>query len=315
MARQTKLRSLVIAAIALFPATAMAIEVADVQPLLDSLPPGMLKHGKPFTDDAEALAFPDVVVLTPDGGQFRADAVTIAALDVAAILADTVPENIDIAVTGLTLSAETMGMEFDIPWPFKTDSITGDLAFRFASQLNGDARIEASLDSDFGSDGIIHAATALVQPSWLDIPLDPSDPFATMIPQSVDIQVTNIAVPEMAFALLTGEPGIWGHGPLPVAIDFAYLMDEAAEDVLITGVVDLGSGTATMNMSGWPSPRVMSRPELFYDDGLSTLLTELAWKHAKFAYADSGLAGALLDLLAVMEGDPLSVCWPYCWRT
>jgi len=91
MTRFRKMRALAFAALAMAPASAIALEVADLQPLLDSLPPGMLKHGKPFNDEAGAVVFPDVVVTPPEGGQIRATAITIAALDVAAIQADTLP--------------------------------------------------------------------------------------------------------------------------------------------------------------------------------------------------------------------------------
>lgn len=303
MTRFRKTRVLAFAALAMAPASAIALEVADLQPLLDSLPPGMLKHGKPFNDEAGAVVFPDVVVTPPEGGQIRATAITIAALDVAAIQADTAPSELDITISGITLSASTFGSALDMPWPFDSDTIEGDIALRFAASFEGDPRIDTALDVDFGRHGVVNAAAVVFQPSWVDIPPDPADPFASMIPQSIEIHIDNVAVPELLFSMLTGEPDIWGHGPVPVALDFSYFMDEVQQDVSIASALDLGSGNVTLAMSGWPSARAMANPSRFYDGGPEMFFSELAWRRAKFSYADNGLAGALLDLLGVLEGE------------
>jgi len=213
------------------------------------------------------------------------------------------PGELDITISGLTLSASTFGAALDMPWPFDSETIVGDIALRFAASLEDDPRIDAALDVDFDRHGVVNAAAVIVQPSWVDKPADPSDPFASMIPQSIEIHIDNVAVPELAFAMLTGEPDAWGRGPLPVALDFSYVMDEVQQDVSIASAIDIGNGNATLALSGWPSARAMANPTLFYEGGPEMFFSELAWRRAKFSYADDGLAGALLDLLAVVEDE------------
>ena len=96
----------------------------------------------------------------------------------------------------------------DMPWPFDSETIVGDIALRFAASLEDDPRIDAALDVDFDRHGVVNAAAVIVQPSWVDKPADPSDPFASMIPQSIEIHIDNVAVPELAPKLKFFEVGL-----------------------------------------------------------------------------------------------------------
>jgi hypothetical protein len=286
----------------ILPHRAHALSLVELTPLFDRLLPGAVEHAVPFNNDAGALVFPDVVVTLPDGGQLSADALTIAAFDVTALLAKTPPSELDLTITGLVLEAKSVGAFSELPWPFSTDRIKGDVAVRFSADFGDKPRVEASLDIDFGSHGEASIAAILVQPPGIEEPRDPQVPLHGMLPLEIKARIHKVTIPDTIIEELVGSPDIWQYGSLPATVEFRYSMDAAAEQISVAATLALASSAATLEMAGKISAYLRAYPQLLARYGPEALLSTLSWQHAKLAYTDNGLAGALMELVASYQG-------------
>ncbi len=281
---------------------AAALEPADLQPILQSMPPDLLAYESQTVDADGRVVFDQVTMDIPEFGVVTAERFAVGDLDLASIMSGDAPQWLDIEINGLLI--EQGAYESDMRWPFAQDSLSADIVLNYRIDDGVPGSIEGHAVYDFGPDGMLAIDVRMEQPDWYpDTSGAERQPEVgeRVLPTLFSVTMTDFELPAELFYIALGQ--LMDVGDISIDMNMTYTASLETGDVEVSGEFASNQGQMVFAASGMYGDEMQNEfgPQM---RSYETFVDFIEWQSASLTYRDAGLVDTVLELAMAASGKP-----------